>query len=200
MNYLKAYASTHLFYIILIVGAAIGLHEWLSAHDALLRAEQTEKIAEQQVKDANAQIKTLQQQISDNDAKAAQQIAALEKTVQNVKTAQQVAQSLPIVAPSLPSPVAVQPDNSITFPKEDVLPLFKELSDGKEAAVKLATCQEDYDAQKVIDKQKDGIIEQKQHELDGYKKAAKKGFWRKLGGGLKVGAAIAIAAAIGHYA
>src|SRR5581483_109531 len=198
--WLKQYASTHLFYIIIFAVVAIAAHAWLSAHDSLVRAELQEKISEQQVQAANAQIKTLQQQIADSDTRAAQQIAALEKTIANVQTSQPVAQQLPTVAPSFPSPVAVQPDNSITFPKEDVLPLFKELADGAENKVKLTQCQTDYTAEKQIVAKKDEIIKSKDDELQGYKKAAKKGFWRKLGSGLKVGAAIAIAGIIGHYA
>lgn len=200
IQYLKTYASTHLFYIVLIIVIGIFLHSWLGSHDALIRAEQQGKMSEEQVKASKEEIATLKQQIVDNDAKSAQQKAILEKLLAQVKTTQQVAQQLPSVAPSLPAPVAVQPDDSLVVPKTDVLPLFHELTTGKEAAVSLAQCKADYAVQQTIDKQKDGIIEQKQKELDGYKKAAKKGFWRKLGGGLKVGAAIALAAAIGHYA
>src|SRR5581483_5574315 len=129
-----------------------------------------------------------------NDAKAQKEIDTLEKTIAQVKTTQQAAQQLPTVTPNLPTPVTVQTDDSVTFPKEDVLPLFQDLADGKVAQTKLAQCQTDYSAEQQIAAQKDA----KDSEIVVLKK--KPGFWHQIGSTIKqVGVGVGIGLALGAH-
>jgi hypothetical protein len=200
IEYIKKFASTHIFYLVLIGIGAVAFHSWLAEHDARLQAAQEEKAAESLVKASQDQINTLQAQIASNDAKAQQELAALEKVVQNVKTPQQVVTQLPIVAPNLPAPATVQTDDSITFPKADVLPLFQDLADGKVAETKLEQCQTDYVAEQQIATKKDDQLKQKDNEIVALKK--KPGFWHRVVGtaksvGVGVGIGLVVAAHFG---
>lgn len=191
LEYLKKYASTHLFYLIVIGVVLVAFHSWKEEHDARLLASQQVKISEAAVKSSQDQIVSLQQQIAANDAKSAQQIASLEKLVQSVKTPQQVAVQLPQVAPNLPVQPTVQADDSISFPKADVLPLFQDLAAGKEAEVQLTQCQADYKSEQQIAAQKDAQLEQKNTEIKVLKQP--RSFWHRVGTTMKeVGIGIGI--------
>jgi len=195
MAYLKQYAGTHLFYLVIGGIALLAFHSWKEEHDARLLAEQQIKASDAAVKVSQDQITTLQKQISVNDAKSAQQIAALSKLVTSVKTPAQAAAEIPQVAPNLPSPVVVEPDNSIAFPKEDVLPLFQDLAEGKTCAVKLAQIQADYAAEQQIAAQKDVQLGARDKEIAVLKHP--RGFWHRLGSAMKqVGIGIGIGVAI----
>lgn len=191
--WLKTFGQTHIVYVIVISLGLVAFHSWLAEHDARLLADQQVKTSEAKVKATEDEIADLKQEITDNDARAAQQIEAVQKLVQSVKTPQQVVTKLPEVAPNLPVSPTVQSDNSISFPKEDVLPLFQDLANGKEAAVKLDQCQTDYAAQKQIDVKKDSQLKDKDDEITALKKP--KGFWRRFGNTLKT---IGIGVAVGY--
>lgn len=200
IEYIKKFASTHVFYLVLIVIGAIAFHSWLSEHDARLQAAQDVKAAEALVKASQDRVNELHAQIVSNDALYNSKIDALTKVVQAVKTPQQVAAQLPIVAPNLPAPATVQTDDSITFPKEDVLPLFQDLAAGKIAATKLEQCQTDYSAEQQIAAQKDEQLKQKSNEIVALKK--KPSFWHRFAGtaksvGVGVGIGIVVAAHFG---
>jgi hypothetical protein len=198
IEYIKKFASTHVFYLVVLAIGAIAFHSWLGEHDARLQAAQEEKAAEVLVKASQDQINALQSQIASNDAKAQQQIDALTKVVQAVKTPQQVVSQLPIVAPNLPVPATVQTDDSITFPKADVLPLFQDLADGKIAATKLEQCQTDYSAEQQIAAQKDEQLKQKGNEIAALKQ--KPSFWKRAKGTLKsVGIGVGIGVVIASH-
>ena len=196
--YLKQYASTHLFYLIVIGISLLAFRSWQQEHDARLLAEQQIKSSDAAVKVSEQQISSLEKQITANDQRSAQQIASLGKLIAAAKTPQQAAAEIPQVATNLPSAVVVEPDQSIAFPKEDVLPLFQDLADGKVAAVKLAQCQTDYSAEQQIAAQKDSQLKQKDTEIAALKKP--KGFWRRFGGTVKqVGIGIGIGIALGGH-
>jgi hypothetical protein len=155
------------------------------------------KAAEAQIEVSQKQIDVLQKQIADTDAKAQQQIESLQKLVQTVKTPQQVVAQLPNVAP-LPVQPTVQPDESISFPKEDVLPLFQDLADGKVAQTKLAQCQSDYSNEQQIAAQKDAQLKQKDTEILALKH--KPGFWHRVASTVKqVGVGVGIGLALGAH-
>lgn len=178
------FLKTHLFYVIIIAILALAGHQWLQEHDARLRAEAQEKISE-------TAITGLQKQMSDRDMQAQQQVSSLQQLVKTVKTPIQVVKEIPVVAPTLPVPPVLQPDDSINFPKADVLPLFQQLADGKQCAIQLVTAQKDLTDEK-------SIVGQKQLELDGYKKAAgHHGFFGKLWGGAQKVGLLGIGIALG---
>ena len=80
--------------------------------------------------------------------------------------------NLPAVLPTpLPVPPFVNSDNSITFPAEDVLPLFDALVQGKEAEVNNAACQIDLTNEKQI-------VQDKNAEITALKK--KPSFWSRI--------------------
>lgn len=197
IEYLKKFAATHIFYLILIAGGAVAFHSWLSEHDARLQADQTVKAAEIQVKASQDQIIALQAQIATNDARAQQQLDALAKVIQSVKTSQQAAVALPTVA-DLPVPIQVQPDQGWLIPPADVLPLFNQLAEGKVAETKLTQCQADYTAEQQIAAKKDDQLKEKDGEIAALKQ--KPSFWNRVKGTLKtVGIGVGIGIAIGAH-
>lgn len=90
--WLKTYATTHLFYIILIVVGAIAFYSWKGEHDQRLIAEQTIKANSQVIAGLNDQIK----------ARDAANVAADNKVktlVAATKTPAQVVAAIPRIAP-----------------------------------------------------------------------------------------------------
>lgn len=179
----------HISYIvigaILAVGAYFAVHSWQQEHDARLQAQ-----AQITVNEAN--VKTLQDQIAANDAKAQQQIDSLTKLITQAKTQTpaQIVKEIPIVAPTLPVAPTIAPDESMNFPKQDILPLFTELANGKQCAVQLAASQADFTAEQAI-------VVQKDQEITVLKKP--RGFWRKVGGALETfGIGVGVGIAVGH--
>lgn len=196
IQYLKQYATTHAFYLILIGVALVGFRSWRQEHDARLLAEQQIKSSDAAVKASQEQVSDLKQQIAASDARSAQQLASLRKMVTAVQTPQQVVKEIPQVATNLPAPAVVQPDDSISFPKADVLPLFQDLADAKTCSVKLAQCQSDYASEQQIAVQKDAQLGEKDKEITALKK--RQGFWHRVGSTLKqVGVGIGIGAVLG---
>lgn len=196
LNYLKQYASTHLFYIVIIGIALVAFRSWMGEHDARLLADQQIKQSDAAVKASEQEISVLKQEMAANNEKYARDLASLEKTIAAVRTPAQAAKQIPQLVPHLPVPIATQPDNSISFPKEDVLPLFSELAEGKTCAVKLAQCQANYDSEQKIVEQKDAQIAEKDKTITAIRKP--KGFWRRVGSTLKqVGIGVAIGATLG---
>lgn len=196
IQYLKQYAGTHLFYLVIIGISLVAFHSWKQEHDARLLAEQQVQASDAAVKESQQQISTLTKQISAGDAKAAQQIAALQKAFTAVKTTKQAADEIPHVVTNLPTPVVVQPDESLNIPKVDVIPIVQDLADAKVATVKLAQCQADYATEQQIAAQKDSQLSAKDKEITALKKP--KGFWRRIGSAMKqIGVGIGIGAVLG---
>lgn len=194
IQYLKQYASTHIFYLVVIGVSLVAFHSWRAEHDARLLAEQQTKSSDAAVKASQSQIAVLQKQISSSDEKATAQVASLQKLVVSAKTPAQAVKELPQVAPNLPVAPTVT-DDSVSFPKADVLPLFQDLAEGKTCSVKLAQCQADYASEQQIATQKDSQLAERDKEITALKKP--QGFWHRVAGTLKqVGIGIGIGAVI----
>lgn len=150
----------------------------MQEHDARVLAEANLKVNQ-------TTVVTLQKQIAENDAATAAQIKSLQDLIQTIKTPIQVVQALPKVT-TIPLPVTptVLPDNSVDFPEADVLPLFKDLEQGKEDAVNLVSCQSD------LTKEKE-IVTTQVTEIKTLKQKPK--FWKRVGHDAKI---IGITAAV----
>lgn len=178
MNYLK----THIAYLVIFAVLAFAAYKWLGEHDALLKAEETERLLEKDVMQ-------LRKDQADRDKAAQEKIAILQKLAARVQTPAQVVQALPQVV-DLPKQPTLTPSEDLVFPKESVLPLFHQLEEGKECAVELVAVKADLKDEKTVSAKK-------QEELDGYKKAAgKKTFFGKLWQGTKKAGEIALVVAL----
>lgn len=196
----KHFVLSHLVWIVAVSVAVVAFYQWRAEHDARLKAEAQEK-ASQQIIDKNAKdIADLRQQMKDNDNRAAQQVADLQKLVATVKTPAQVVKAIPVVAPSLPVQPTVTADDSLVFPKADVLPLFNELAAGKTCAIQLVAAQKDLEAEKQIVAKQEGDLKEKDKVIAGYKKASgHHGFFGKLWGGVQKVGLLAIGIEVGKH-
>lgn len=206
----KHWLLTHALWIVALGVGFVGFNSWRSEHDARLAAQITISKDEQQVKSLqdqigqnNSAIASLQQQMTQRDQNAAKQINQLTTLVSKVQTVPQAVAALPQVS-QLPVAPTVQSDNSVVLPSADVLPLFQQLSDGKECAVKLNTCQADLTDEKAIDaKDQSTITDQtkqlalKNDEIQALKK--KPSFWHRVGTTMKeVGIGVGIGFGLAH--
>lgn len=179
--YLKQYLGTHLFYIAVIAIALLCGRAWIGEHDARLLAEQQIKKSEQQVVD-------LQKQIATNDAAATKQLSILQTQQQQTKTPQQAIAAIPTLADI---PLNARPGPTLGTTVVDIMPLFQELNECKQDAVKLNACQSDYKAEVAIVAQKDDQI----------KALTKKPrFWKRVASTLKTVLFGAAAAEVLHIA
>ena len=196
----KHFILSHLVWVVGVAIALVAFYQWRGEHDARLLAEAQEKASQAVIAQYDQTIKGLQQQIVDNDARAKQQVQQIQEIVKQVKTPQQVVQALPTIAPTLPVAPTVTADQGMFFPKEDVMPLFQQLADGKSCAIQLTTVQKDLVAEQGIVEQKDGIIKEKDKVIDGYKKASgHHGFFGKLWGGVKTVGLLAVGIEVGRH-
>ncbi len=173
-----------------VVGIAMtGLVLWYGGH-VLWQEHEARVTAEVTIKAQQSVIDAIQKQMAANDANTAQTIAALQKTLMQIKTPAQVISVLPQILPApLPVPPVVNADNSVTFPAADVMALFTDLSNCKIQAVTLAGAQSDLASDaKIIDAQKT--------EIAALKKRPR--FWarvksdaKKVGTGVAIGTVIA---------
>jgi hypothetical protein len=196
----KHFVLSHLVWIAAAAVAVVAFYQWRAEHDARLQAEAQEKASAQVIAQNAKDIADLRQQIKDNDAKAAQQVADIQKLVASVKTPAQMVKEIPVVAPSLPVQPTIAPDDSLVFPKADVIPLFTELASGKTCAVQLAAAQKDLDAEKQIVTKQDSDLKEKDKVIAGYKKAAgHRGFFGKIWSGVKTVGLLAIGIEVGKH-
>lgn len=133
MNWLKTYAHTHLFYIILIVVGAFSLRVWLQEHDARIAADNVAKQQEVLVAD-------LKQQIEATQVQAAQKVQVIKQVVQKAITPIEVAHAIPTLT-DLPLNTQPVPNDPIRV-EVDALPLMQLAGEAKEAEVQLAACQQ----------------------------------------------------------
>lgn len=180
---LQSFILSHLLWVVLIGSSLIGFHEWSIEHDARV-------LAEQQIKTSQAQVVTLQQQIADRDKQTQTAVAPIVKIIHDTVTVPQAVAALPqVVNQPLPQPVIAQPDNSVTIPEPDVIPLFNQVADDKVCRVQIDALTKDYNDQKTIDTQKD-------QQIAVLKK--KPSFWHRVGSTMKkvgIGVGIGLAAA-----
>lgn len=178
-NYLK----THLFYVVIISIGLLAFHSWVQEHDARLLALQQEKISEQKAADLQA----LNQQLQ---AETARQVQAIRQKASTVKTPAQAVAVIPQLAPQAP----LQPEVVTTEPDKvavAALPLVQALAECQETKVELGSCQ-------LQEKNDQAIVVEKDKEIVALKKP--KGFWRRLGGALKVaGIAFGVGVGVGGH-
>lgn len=149
LEWLKTYATTHLFYIVLIVGGILSFRVWLGEHDARVAAENA-------MNQSQAQIVTLQKQIKDNDTVAAQKVQTIVKVVQAAKTPEQIVQAIPQLT-DLPLNTRTIPGDPVDV-EVNAQQFVTVLGDLKIAQTNLGACQADLIAEKIIDAQKDTQI------------------------------------------
>ena len=77
----KHFILSHLVWIAAALVAVVAFYQWRGEHDARLQAEAQEKASAQVIAQNAKDIANLRQQITDNDAKAAQKVADIQKLV-----------------------------------------------------------------------------------------------------------------------
>jgi ribosomal protein L11 len=173
--WLKAYAKTHIFYIVLIAVGLIAFRSWLQEHDARQAADNTVKQQEAQVADLKQQIVTANQQ-------AAQKVQVVTKIVHDAVTPSQVVAAIPSLT-NVPLNTREVPGNPT-----DVLvaaqPLIQLAGDDKAAHIQLEACQQ-------VGALKDQQLTAKDVEIAALKK--KPSFWKRVLGTAKaVGVGVGI--------
>lgn len=133
LTWLKQYAATHLFYIILLIGGVVAFRVWLNEHDARLKAEET-------VQESQAKVADLQQQIVAVNNAAAQKVQTIVKIVHDAQTPAQVVLAAPQLT-DLPLNTRVAPDNPAQV-SVDAQPFIQLLGQAKEDAINLKACED----------------------------------------------------------
>lgn len=205
----RHWVLSHLVWVVAVTILVIGGYQYMQSREALAKAEQVEKDSQvvidslkQQITERDQANADLKAQMVNRDAQTAAQINALTKAVAQVKTPEQVIASLPVVTDL--------PLNAHTIPNSpqisvDAVPLFQGLAVCKADKTTLEACQANFaDEKKIVDNQtksladKDAIIDQKQKDIDGYKKAAgHHGFFGKVWDGAKKVGLLGIGIALG---
>jgi|SRR6185369_8652647 len=174
--WLKAYAKTHVFYIVLITVGWVAFHSWLQEHDARLAADSTIKQQEAQVADLKQQIVTAQQQ-------AAQKVQVITKVVHDVKTPADAVLAIPKLT-NVPLDVRQAVDNPAQV-SVAAIPLVTLLGEAQTDKINLAACQQ-------VGALKDQQLTAKDTEIAALKK--KPSFWKRVTGTAK---AVGIGVGIG---
>lgn len=150
--WLKQYASTHIFYIILIVGGVAGFRFWLSEHDRAVQLEQTIKANNQIIAGLNDQIKTRDEANVMADKK-------VQVIVTAAKTPTAVVAAIPQIAPQIAAELNARTVPNLPNVVQVDAPGLMDLT-GKFVTMSqdLATCQADYaDEQKKFDADESSI-------------------------------------------
>lgn len=132
MSWLKTYAHTHLFYIILIIVGVVGTHVWLQEHDARIAAENVVKVQELKVADLQSQIETTQQQ-------AATKVQVITKIVHDAVTPSQVVAAIPSLT-NIPLETRAVPGDPVDVTVA-AAPLVQLAGEAKTAEINLAACE-----------------------------------------------------------
>jgi hypothetical protein len=162
LTYLKTFAATHLFYIILIAGGLFAFHAWTTEHDARIKAEASIKADE-------TTVASLQQQIVAVNAAAAQKVTVITKIVHDVTTPTQAVIAIPQLT-DIPLNARVSIDNPSQV-SVDALPLVAILGQAKVDKTNLDACT----ANRASDA---AIMAQKDSEIKVLK--AKPSFWHRV--------------------
>jgi hypothetical protein len=173
--WLKTYAHTHIFYIILIVISVLSFRVWLQEHDARVTADNVAKQQEVLVADLKKQIEVTQTQ-------AVQEVEVVKQVVAKAKTPSDVVAILPKLT-SLPLNTQPVPQDYLKL-EVDALPLLQLAGDDKTANTELVACQQ-------VSVLKDQQLTAKDTEIASLKKKPK--FFKRMGGALKaVGVGVGI--------
>lgn len=133
VSWLEAYAKTHLFYIILIVGAVFGFHVWLQEHDARV-------VSDNAVKQQQAVVANLQAQINAIPAQTAAKVQVVTKVVHDAVTPSQVVAAIPTFT-DVPLGARVVPGNPVDV-EVAARPLMQLVGELKTTEVQLGACQQ----------------------------------------------------------
>lgn len=133
ISWLKIYAHTHLFYIILIVVGLVSFRVWLSEHDARAAAEV-------KVKESEQTVATLQKQIESIPVQTAAKVQVVTKVVHDAATPAQVVAAIPDL-----TNIALQPRVSPVNPlnvEVAAAPLMQLVGELKTSQIELGACQQ----------------------------------------------------------
>lgn len=133
VNWLKVYAHTHLFYIILIAVSVVYFRVWLSEHDARV-------IADGKVKAAEVQVVNLQKQIDAIPAQTAAKVQVVTKAVHDAVTPSQVVAAIPSLT-DIPLQTRAIPGNPVDV-EVAAQPLIELVGELKTSQVQLGACQQ----------------------------------------------------------
>lgn len=133
LNWIEAYAKTHLFYIILIVVSVVSFRVWLSEHDSRVAAEN-------KVKQAEVAVATLQKRIDSIPAQTAAKVQVVTKVVHDAVTPSQVVAAVPTLT-DVPLAVREIPGNQVDV-EVAARPLMQLVGELKTSQIELGACQQ----------------------------------------------------------
>jgi hypothetical protein len=174
--WLKSYAKTHIFYIVLIAVGLIAFRSWLQEHDA-------RQVAEVTVKQQEAQVANLKQQIVTTQQQAAQKVQVVTQVVHDAVTPSQVVAAIPSLT-NVPLETREIPGNPVDV-EVAAQPLIQLAGDDKATHIQLDACQQ-------VSTLKDQQLTAKDVEIVALKK--KPSFWKRVTGTAK---AVGIGVGIG---
>lgn len=131
--WLKAYAKTHLFYIILIAVGVVSFRVWLSEHDARIAADNA-------VKKALFINEGLQKQIDAIPAQLHAQVQVVTKVVHDAITPSQVVAAIPSLT-DIPLATRAIPGNQVDV-EVAAQPLMQLVGELKTSQIELGGCQQ----------------------------------------------------------
>jgi hypothetical protein len=131
--WLKAYVTTHLFYVVLIAVLLISGHIWLTEHDARVASDNA-------VKAAQVTVKTLQAQIDAIPAVLHQRVQVVTKIVHDSVTPSQVVAAVPSLT-DVPLNTRTVPGNQADV-EVAAVPLMQLVGELKTSQLDLGACQQ----------------------------------------------------------
>lgn len=171
-------------------GAGMAFSAWRGAHNAWIQAKETIRGQEQTIRDAKRSAAQIASEERQRDQAAAEQLAAMKKQVERLKTARQIADWLPKQL-ATPEPVKIEvprktkshpaPAAIATIPQPDLPALRDYVESCKECSVRLQAEQEDLAGQQEQLRLAGERLSAVEKERDAALKAAKGGgFWHRL--------------------
>lgn len=204
MNAFRTFLLHHLPWLIFVIVAAIGIHEYNVEHNQRAIAEkqvavdeQTVKALQTQIATTNQQIATLQQSMQAVSLAAQKQIQVVVKQQEAVKTPQE---AIPAISSLVPALDAKTETDDATRASVLALPLFQTLSQAKIDSINLDACNQNLVSETTIANNNGknytsevAIVAQKDDEIKVLTKKPK--FWHRVGSTMKkVGIGVAIGA------
>ncbi len=174
-------------------GTGMAFSAWQGAHNAWMQAKGTIRGQEQTIREMKQSATRIATEEKRRDQAAAEQLAAMKKQVERLKTGRQIADWLPKQLP-MPEPVKIEvphrtkahpaPAAVATIPRPDLPALRDYVESCKACSVKLHTAEQDLAAQAQELRLAGERLSAVEKERDAALKAAKGGgFWH----GVKIG-------------
>lgn len=133
VDWIKAYAMHHLFYIIIIAVGLLSFRVWLSEHDARVAAENV-------VKQSEATVATLQAQIKAIPAQTAAKVQVVTRVVHDAVTPSQVVAAIPQLT-DVPLATREIPGNPVDV-EVAAQPLMQLVGELKTSQINLGACEQ----------------------------------------------------------